>query len=114
MSAPHDVPDAGALVEAVRGFLADELLPDLEGRQRYLTRVCVHVLEIVERELELGEQHEQAHRQRLEQLGFTSDAELAAAIRDGDVDGFDPEVFAAVRQTVRDKLAVANPSHLDD
>jgi Arc/MetJ family transcription regulator len=42
------------------------------------------------------------------------DAELAAAIRRGDLDDRYAEVAAAVRATVRDKLLVANPKYLDN
>jgi Arc/MetJ family transcription regulator len=42
------------------------------------------------------------------------DAALAAAIRAGDLDDRYAEVAAAVRETVRDKLVVANPRYLDN
>jgi hypothetical protein len=40
-----------------------------------------------------------------------SDAELAAAIRSGALDWRAEDVRAAVRDTVADKLAVANPGY---
>ena len=45
-------------------------------------------------------------------LGCADDAELCAAIRDGSLDHRFDEVIAAVRATIVDKLAVANPGHL--
>jgi hypothetical protein len=51
MSAPHDEPDAGTLIEAVRSFLTEELEPQTEGRLRYHLKVAANVLAIVEREL---------------------------------------------------------------
>ena len=52
-----------------------------------------------------------AHRERLAGLGFADDAALAAAIHAGDLDDRLDEVTAAVRASVLDKLAVANPDH---
>jgi hypothetical protein len=44
-------------------------------------------------------------------LGMKDDAELAAAIRNGDLDDRFNEVVELVRASVLDKLAVANPSY---
>lgn len=114
MSAPHDVPDARMLVRAVREFMATELLPAVEGQRRYLTRVSINVLRTVERELELGEEHERRHNERLKRLGLNDEEELAAAIRRGVIDLRDREVLEAIRQSVRDKLSVANPDYLEE
>ena len=46
------------------------------------------------------------------QLGVADDAALAAAIRSGELDDRMDEVRALVWQSVRDKLAVANPKYL--
>ncbi len=112
MSAPHDRPTAGELLESVREWLEREVTPATEGRLRFHARVAANVLAIVERELELGAAHAEAHAARLDQLGVSSDAELAAAIRRGDLDDRYDEVKALVWATVRDKLAVANPRYL--
>ena len=113
MSAPHDLPDSPALVEAVREFLTDEVEPVLEGRLRYHLKVAVNVLAIVERELRLGEEHAARHGERLARLGFATDAELADAIRSGRLDDRLGEVAAELEQMVADKLAVARPDHID-
>ncbi|MEU0485583.1 DUF6285 domain-containing protein [Streptosporangium sp. NPDC006013] len=105
---PHDMPSAARLVAAVRDFLESDVLPVVEGRVRFHTRVAVNVLSMVERELELGPAQHAAHRVRLDELGFASDAELAAAIREG-LDG--PDLLDALAAAVRDKLAVANPGY---
>lgn len=68
---------------------------------------------MVERELELGAAQADAHRTGLAALGFEDDAALAAAIRSGDLDGRDEEVWEFVTDTVRAKLAVANPKYLE-
>ena len=55
-----------------------------------------------------------AHAARLASLGYASEGELAGAIRAGDLDDRYDEVAGAVRATVHDKLAVANPKYLDN
>ena len=112
MTAPHDRPTPAELVEAVREFLEGTVMEATEGPVRFHVRVAVNALSIVERELELGPGHEVAHRARLAELGFASDSELAAAIRSGAVDDRWDEVVDAVRASVIDKLAVANPTYI--
>jgi hypothetical protein len=106
------VPSTGELVEAVREWLQSDVLAASDGRLQYHTRVAINVLSIVERELALGATHEAAHLDRLRTLGVADDAALAAAIRSGELDDRLPEVRALVWQSVRDKLAVANPRYL--
>ena len=55
-----------------------------------------------------------AHAGRLARLGVADDAQLAAAVRDGRFDDRLPEVRELVWESVRDKLAVANPRYLTD
>lgn len=111
MSAPHDVPTAAELVEAVREFLEGDVMAATEGRVRFHARVAGRVLAQVERELALGPGQEVAHADRLAALGVADEAELAAAIRSGALDDRYDEVAAAIRATVADKLAVANPGY---
>ncbi len=115
MTAPHDAPTIGQLVEAVREFLERDVMGATEGRVQFHARVAVNVLRMVERELALGPGQEAAHSLGLARLGFGSEAELAAAIRDGSVEeGQVQEVTAFVTETVRAKLDVANPGYRDD
>src|SRR6185295_8845357 len=86
VTAPHDRPTAGELVEAVREFLERDVMAATEGRVQFHTRVAVNALGIVERELIEGPAIAEAHAARLAALGFADDAQLAAAIRAGDVD----------------------------
>ena len=113
MPAPHDAPDIPTLLEAVRDFLTRELEPQLEGRLRWHTKVAANVLAVVERELQLGPEHADRHAERLERVGFASDAELADAIRAGQLDDRLDQLAEELRGMVADKLAVARPQHLD-
>jgi hypothetical protein len=82
-----------------------------DARVRFHARVAARALAIVERELASANAMAAAHAERLAALGFGSEAELAAAIRAGACDDRWDEVAGAVRATVADKLAVANPDY---
>lgn len=110
---PHDVPGAGELVEAVRRYLADDLGPRSEGRDRFLLRVASNALAIAVREIEAGPADAAAHTARLADLGVASEQELAEAVRAGDFDDRWPELADALWATTLDKLAVANPRYAD-
>ncbi len=113
MTAPHDPPTAAQLLEAVREFVENEILEVTEGRTKFHTRVVLNVLEVVEREIELGPAQAAAHRARLRELGFESDDDLASSIRSGALDDRYEEVKSAVLEAVREKLQVANPGYLE-
>lgn len=113
MTAPHDIPTAAGLVEAVREFLERDVLPATEGRVQFHTRVAVNVLGMVERELALGPAQAADHAAALEALGVASDAELSEAIRTGALDDRMADVREVLTSTVRAKLEVANPRYLD-
>lgn len=107
----HGRPTAAELVDAVAGFLRDDLGPSVEGPLRHQVRIAVHALEVVGRELTLGPEQAAAHRARLQMLGVDTDGELAAAIRAGRFDD-DPRLIEALRADTRDRLLVANPRWL--
>jgi len=52
--APHGRPTASELLDAVRGFLTDQVMPATGGQVSFHARVAANVLGIVARELELG------------------------------------------------------------
>jgi hypothetical protein len=108
----HGVPTTGELVQAVREFLEQDVMPGADGRLRFLARVAARVVAQVERELELGPAYARAHAERLAALGVADDVVLSQAIRDGTLDDRMDEVLAVTRAGVVDKLRIANPRHL--
>jgi len=112
MGPPHDVPSPVQLLDAVREFIESDVLAATEGRVRFHARVAANVVAMVGRELELGPELAVAHARRLAGLGVATEAELATAIRSGALNDRLGEVSDAVRATVADKLAVANPAYL--
>lgn len=113
----QDRPSAPNALDTVRLFL-ESLMPSLEGEARFHTRVSIHLLEIVVRELEQGSALDGEERRALEALlGRRGELdalnrELARGIRDGSVDASDDEVFAHVLRSVEAKLRIVNPRRL--
>jgi len=114
----QDRPTAVELLEAIREFLEHDVMGSAEGRVRFHTRVAANALGMLERELRLGPELDAAEHQRLAALlGHVADlptltAELARRIRDGSFDERRDDVMAAVRESVRAKLLVSNPSYV--
>jgi aminoglycoside phosphotransferase (APT) family kinase protein len=111
-SGMHDRPTMLELLDAARAALGDDVLPRLEGRDAFQLRVTLRALGMVRRELGHAEEHAAVHAGALDTLGFADEAELAAALRRGELDGRLPECYAALRAIVRAKLEVANPGYL--
>jgi Domain of unknown function (DUF6285) len=107
------IPTAAELVEALREFLSDDVMPGTSGALSFHARVAANVAGIVERELALGPAAAAAHRERLMALGFADDAALARAIRAGDMDDRTQELVAALLATAIDDLQIANPRHIE-
>ena len=110
---PHDRPTAVELLHAARGALGDDVLPHLEGRPAFQTRVAMRALGIVARELEHAPADALVRAEALATLGAGDEAHAAARARAGDYDADEATALAALRELVRLKLAAANPRHLD-
>jgi hypothetical protein len=123
-------PTVQELLRAVRSFLEQELLPELEGVRRFHARVSVNALAIVLRELELeGEQRPAQHARLCALLGRTDAApadprvldlavealerELCTRIRAGFGEAPDARahLLAHLRATAAEHLAVSNPRY---
>lgn len=107
----HDAPSAAQLLEAVKEWVEGDAREATTGRVQFHTRVVANVLAMVDRELAAGPAMAAAHAERLAALGVASEAELAARIRAGSGAVTDRQLLDAVRQTVVDKLAIANPRY---
>ncbi len=103
-----DRPTVDELLEAVSGFLAEELVPG-DDRSRYLARVARTALGTVRREL--ADSSRPRRRELLAAVGCADDAELAARLRSGALDPGADDVRAAVRSGTLTRLAVANPRY---
>lgn len=97
----HGRPTARELVEAVREFLGERVVPSTTGQLSFHARVATNVLGIVERELAMGD----AQRARAALSGRSSAADRGSSAPATD--------WASLASAVRDRLAVANPRHLE-
>jgi hypothetical protein len=102
-------PTAAELVAAVADFLDNDVRSSTEGQVNFHARVAANVLRIVERELADDSAAEVTGW--LAELGFTDEAQLAAAIRAGKLDDRADEVLPTLRALVRHRLAVAHPGY---
>ena len=112
MTAPHDRPTATELLEALREWMERDLLPSVEGRLQFHTRVAINMVEIVAREIELGTPQQLSHSDVMQALGASDDADLAAAIKNGEYDSDLMSLLNALRPVIEDKVRVANPKYL--
>jgi hypothetical protein len=110
-------PTAAELVAAVADFLDNDVRaatrPDGRladaGQVNFHARVAANVLRTVERELLDESAGEVA--EALANIGFADEAQLAAAIRAGELDDRSGDVLACLRTLVRHRLAVAHPGY---
>jgi Domain of unknown function (DUF6285) len=104
-------PTAAELVAAVADFLGNDVRAATEGQVNFHARVAANVLRIVEREL--LDESASGVTDALGELGFTHEAQLAAAIRAGELDDSAAEVLPVLRALVRHRLAVAHPGYAE-
>lgn len=111
---PHPAPSLLGLVDAVRGFLADDVMggDEVGSRERFHARVATNALSMVVRELQVGDAQRAAHAERLAGLGVADDRELIAALADGRLGVADPRLAAHLAISTLDALVVANPAYL--
>jgi hypothetical protein len=103
------------LLAAVRAFLREKLLPQLEGFNAYTTRVAANSLGIVSRELELGPQRDRldeaiAARLELDPAGGSVACQLATGLRDGSLHA-DAQLLEYLRQRTLLALEIDNPRY---
>jgi hypothetical protein len=112
MTAPHDRPTAVELLEALREWMERDLLPGVDGRLQFHTRVAINMVDIVAREITVGQSQEIAHSAVLEGLGVSTDLELVTAIKNGVYDSDLESLLTSLLPVVEDKVRVANPKYL--
>jgi hypothetical protein len=129
----QDRPTSVELLEAAADFVESELVPAVQGARQFQARVVANVMRIVAREIKLEDQlvrsevkalahllgHDAPHLHSLNDLCAAARSmgeELTTKIRAGEADDGDwrREVLAIVRQSVEDKLRIANPRYLEN
>lgn len=117
---PYDRPTKNELLGAVREFMEEKLLPELQGHLGFNTRVAINVLKIIERELELGGNISQQANERLTVLLKTKNENynnhelnilLSKAIDQRKLTYRDDQLLEHLWLTTLDKLSVDNPKY---
>jgi len=103
------------LLEAVRQFLRQEVLPELDGFRAYNTRVAANALGIVAREIQLGAELAEMDAQIAAILGLDAQAgaitqQIALGLRDGTLT-VDVELLTYLRQRTLLAIAIDNPKY---
>ena len=128
----QDRPTSVELLEAAVDFVESELVPAIQGARQFQARVVANVMRIVAREIKMEDSlvrsevkalalllgRGKPHLHSLDDLhkaAASMGEELTAKIRAGEADDGDwrGEVLAVVRQSVEDKLRIANPRYLE-
>jgi hypothetical protein len=116
----QDRPTARELLETVADLLEKEVLAATTGLLQHQVRVAENLCRIVARELELGPAHESAERARLRALLETDatdlgelNARLVARLAAGPDPDFERRAWAALVESVREKLATNKPGYAD-
>jgi len=112
MTSAYGRPTAAELIAAVAEFLETDVRESTSGQVNFHSRVAANALRMVEREL-LADP-EDGVNEALARLGYSDEAQLAAAIRAGDVDGAGEPVQATLRALVGRRLAAAHPGYQDE
>lgn len=107
--------DAGELLQAVRAFLRQDVLPQLEGFSAYTTRVAANSLGIVARELQLAPQLQRLDAAAAAAYGLDPQAgpvgrQIALRLRDG-LQEADEQLIAYLRQRTLLAMAIDNPKY---
>ena len=103
------------LLEAVRQFLRQEVLPELDGFKAYNTRVAANALGIVAREMQLGAGLAELDAQIAATLGLDAQAgaitqQISLALRDGTLVA-DARVLSYLKQRTLLSIAIDNPKY---
>jgi aminoglycoside phosphotransferase (APT) family kinase protein len=106
-------PTAEELLEAAQEFLLGPVSDATGGQVRFHAKVAANVLATVTRQLQQRSAAEERGRLGLDGLGAKNLAELSAAVEAGHFDDRNAELHPFLWQTVHDRLAVANPRHLE-
>jgi hypothetical protein len=113
------IPDAKGLVRAISAFLRQDTANEPSSYRRFQSKVAIHLLRILEREVTERTKIETAQLERLQEIfnAFDSDLDeleprLARALRSGEIEWSRDDIQAHVRKCVEENLLVSNPRWL--
>jgi hypothetical protein len=113
----QDEPTPEELTKAVADFLRNDIAPEISGHNAFKLRVAVNVLDLVTRQLKLGQGSDAAEAARLTRLlGMEGslielNRVLSDKIAKGEIDLQTPGLAEHLWQTTLAKLAVDQPNY---
>ena len=113
----QDEPTPEELTKAVADFLRNDIAPEIGGHNAFKLRVAINVLDLVTRQLKLGQGSDAAEAARLTRLlGMEGslielNRALSGKIAKGEVDLQTPGLAEYLWQTTLAKLAVDQPNY---
>jgi hypothetical protein len=114
---PANRPTSVELLNAVRGFLKIEVLPLLEGSEKYHLQVALNAVSIIEREISMAARLDEEERGRLGSLvgvsGTVSELNqlLCSQIRTRGHTYRDPRLMDHLLRTTLGKMSIDNPKY---
>jgi len=112
-----DMPRLDELVQSVRDYLRDDVMATTQGRTRFLARVAANSLDVVLREVAVGELHRRRQEERLRAL-FDEAGELEAlrwklvrGLREGTIELDRPGLAELLREAVVNQVAIDQPGY---
>jgi Domain of unknown function (DUF6285) len=112
-----DQPRGADILAAVSRLLRETLMPLLSANAAFQARVAANAIDLVAREINLGETVEREALARLQALlsrdGTLDDleAELSSRIRSGELDLHSPGLADHLWQTTLDKMKIDQPTY---
>jgi len=112
-----DMPRLDELVTSVRDYLRNDVMNATKGRTNFLARVAGNSLDIVLRDLAVGEKHRTRQRERLRDiLGESGDLEtlrraLALRLRGNTISLDHPGLAEYLREAVVNQAAIDQPTY---
>lgn len=124
----QDRPTIDELLEAVAGYLRDDVMANTAGRTNFHGRVAMNAVEMIRREIATIEDHNARewdglnyllgaepmppHLSAVRESLLERNRTLSARIRKGDADSGEwrTQVLSHLRKSVHDKLVVSNPA----
>lgn len=114
-------PSSHDILAAVAEFLRSDVLPVVDGFERFRIRVAAALVELAGRDASSRPERERGERRRLRALLGSDEVslrelnrELKRRLRAGELSWREPDLWAHVKRTVALELAVDNPRWFRD
>ena len=108
---PYDAPSAIELIQAVEDCITDEIMPALNGANKWKLRIAANALKIAIREIQEGNSHKDDLQTIFNDLDTVDTTDLSEQIQAGNYDDKFEILHEKLLAIVTMKLGVANPNY---